>query len=122
MKLTGTINVKKVRNVELSNQAKKTGQQKESDADQKQKTEGNTKSAITVFMGCSGGLDYGNIGTLEGERDRKSQGSVSKMAVSKHRAKKGRSTCMSIGSGYFDRNGLFRQKNWRLEVIGTTQR
>lgn len=108
MKLTGTINVKKVRNVELSNQAKKTGQQKESDADQKQKTEENTKSAITVFMGCSGGRDYGNIGTLEGERDRKSQGSVSKMVVSKHRARKGRSGCMSIGSGYFDRNGLFR--------------
>jgi hypothetical protein len=29
----------------------------------KQKTEGNTKSAITVFMVCSG-TDYGNIGTM----------------------------------------------------------
>lgn len=64
MKLRGTINVKKVRNVELSNRAKKTGQQKESDADQKQKTKENTKSAITIFMDCSGGTDYGNIGMM----------------------------------------------------------
>jgi hypothetical protein len=61
VKLIGTINVKKERSVELSNRGKQGKPAKRKRWRLKQKTEGNTKSAIAVFMDGSD-TDYGNIG------------------------------------------------------------